>query len=157
MGVSTNALFFWGIALDEEEIDMPWGDEEDWEEHYASLHGINRPEVEWVEIQNENAFGKQYETATTEQRQALDAYYEAKKALITESPYEVIYHCSLDYPLVAVVLKRTHVSASRGYPTEVEMSVISEEEVAGLIPFITKLKLPYAGEMPKWQIASMWG
>ncbi|MDH3729551.1 MAG: hypothetical protein OES13_00295 [Acidimicrobiia bacterium] len=159
MGVSTDALLFWGIAFpdeydreEERDDDEPNPLRSDWETVYCEARGLKRPHVDWIED------GKHgWDPATPEQRQALDAYREARRQLIDACPCEITFHCSSESPMLVVALKRTLQKARRGYPVEPELSIISVDERAAFEEFMDLLKIPSDGHWPRWWLASYWG
>lgn len=75
-------------------------------------------------------------------------------------PYELVNYCSGDYPMYILAIKRTCLSARRGYPEKFspqELSLISQEEDRDLIEFCKKYEIPTNGENAGWYLSSYWG
>jgi len=143
MGTSTNANIFYGILLDEEQ-ELPWGlssDEEDKpedvEEWWLNLHGIKRDDLEqwndWRERVN-------------------------KHLAHNPIPFEEVNYCSEEYPMIALAVPRTVITATRGDPTTIEQwdFVCSAGE---LLHFAANIKKLGIVEMPtpRWYLSSYWG
>lgn len=151
MGVSTDGLLFLGILIDEES-ECPWEDEKDedgetgtwysWEDHYARLKGCPKPDVPY----------------DTPKNKALhSAYWDAKRKILEACAVEMDTHCSGEYPLWYVALKRLRWSASRGSPDSFEvLPVATDEDRAAVVEFCKLMDIK-CEEKPQWHLASYWG
>jgi hypothetical protein len=130
MGTSTDAIFFWGIAYEEEDHEG-WS----WEERYADTFGLHEPRVE-------DSAGR----AT---------YWEKKEQLVEACECKVGIHCSGECPFVFVAIKKSIAKARRGYPEEVKSMTVEPDWEAKLRDFCERMKMPW--QQPRWLLVSYWG
>ena len=150
MGVSTNAILFWGYTWKDEETRRPWTigkdcsddeedeeDEEDWEDRYAAAMGLERYDEE----------------ATEKQR---DQYWNAKQKLIEKSSCLVDTHCSCDFPMPYVAIAKSRILAHRGYPVkfEPEKLVVGEKWLEEINAFCRLMAIPIPRSAPRWYLVS---
>lgn len=145
MGQSTDALLMFGINLGEgEEIEWPAalvdGDEDssypDLEGYLAGKAGLVRPE------------GADYKAPE------WAAYWAAKRTAEEACPVDLVSHCSGDYPMWILAVRRTVQRASRGYPITPVVDQIDHGEVQALRAFCDETGLPWSE--PRWLLCSDW-
>jgi hypothetical protein len=139
MGVSTDAILFYGYVWDEE-TSAPWTigkdgdgeysdeDDEDWEKRYARLNGV-----------------------------ATD--YASRRQIVEECPVKVDTHCHSDAPMPFVCIKSSYICNSRGDMTRLnpEQFEVEEEWDDQLKKFCKLMGIPIPAEGPGWYMVSYWG
>jgi hypothetical protein len=146
MGQSTDGILFYGIAYDDD-LELPWeaeefeGEELDWEDWYAVQAGVERPTIPYEESEKVH-----------------EIYWDQKRNALEDQPIEIGTHCSCEYPMVYIAPKAINLSASRGYPLELDLvnlqSRVTPEVDAQIKTFCELMGLPYS--KPKWWLASLW-
>lgn len=138
MGISTNAILAFGFDLGEELPESLLGDSEyfDFEEWFAS-----------------NKFSEAEPPHGDYDRDWPD-YWRRKREAIAALPYDVISHCSGDYPMYFLAARGTDLTASRGYPAKVVMPEISSDAIEAMRQFCTEAGIEW--KEPDWHIFSMW-
>lgn len=152
MGVSTDAILFWGFPLDEG-VDFPWLDDEkyndEWEDYYLEQLGHEIPTFDWGSYES----SKRNEWAD---RDRYDNWRELKKRLIKESRCQIGYHCSDDYTLYYVCVAESETTAHRGYPKKIEFgNYDSGGWDEALMGFCEVLGITFYS--PDWYLVSYWG
>jgi hypothetical protein len=92
MGMSSDGILVFGIALDEDEqpkFMRDWMEDNDY---------FDFEEFLWTHL------GMQ------------DAEYEDRRKAVDSSPVDLVVHCSYDYPMYVLAVRGTDINASRGYP-----------------------------------------
>lgn len=176
MGVSTDAIIFYGYVWDEE-TSTPWtidsGDEdeesdddshddEDWEARYASKYGLTKPEKPFPDKGYDLKAGKPITNYTPEEQAIVDewkAYFDAKRKIVEASPCEVDTHCSGECPMPYVCVKDSYVCNSRGDYTELKPEQFEVEEHWNdqLKKFCNLMGITMPAGGPKWYLVSYWG
>ena len=146
MGVSTDAILFWGFFLTEDEEgeddEMPWLDEEyEWDTFYAKQLGIEEPTVP-------------YNRDDEEVVEIYHAYWRSNREAAKASGCDIAYHCSGDYPLYYVTVEESRIRASRGYPEEITDLCAAPEWHDRLQRFCKVMDIPW--QEPKWWLVSLW-
>lgn len=138
MGISSDAMLFYGFSADDE---GDWDSlaDKDWEELYAEKKGITPPTVEYSE-------------ATRVEWRAYQAKVREARA---NEPCEIACHCSDGCSIPYVYIKDTHVTASRGDPQEVKTLETDPAWRDQLKAFCDLMGIPW--QEPKWYIASWMG
>lgn len=155
MGVSTDAILFYGYAWDEE-TNTPWtigkddededsssDDEEDWEERYVRLKaGLIKPDT-----------GDKYDEKT------YRAYLDKKMEIVKDCQCEVGSHCHSEAPMPYVCIKSTYICNSRGDMTRLnpEQFEIDPSWDAELKKFCKLMGIAPPAEGPGWYMVSYWG
>jgi len=140
MGVSTNAILFYGIAYDDD-VEMPWEDEiMDPEDFYARARGAKIPTVE-------------YEM----DKRAHERFWDERRKLMRASGVEIGRHCSDRYPMLYLATRETEITAYRGFPKTVDPKGLVPPKDADkkLKDFCETMGLPY--RQPEWTLVSYWG
>jgi hypothetical protein len=146
MGVSTDAILFWGIVSTDE--DERWlrpsdedeeGDVPDWEARYAAAVGVPEPSEPYGE----------------ESKPLYHDYWDRKRAAIEASGCSMGTHCSGDYPMDYVTVVASKTRASRGCPQEIRSLEVGPDWEAKLRDFCAQLGIPW--QEPGWWLVSYWG
>ena len=135
MGISTDAILFYGVDFSENEglryEDLPFAEsgEEDFVDTLLRLSGGRRyPKDGWLE----------------DQKKAQENY-----------PFDVIMHCSYNYQMFALGLKSTKMVASRGDPVFFDNFITPDPvEVRQLQEFLKEYDVE---KTPSWILCSMMG
>jgi hypothetical protein len=134
MGTSTNAYITYGIDLGEEcKYGFPWFNED--EEDQECGDDVNDLFDEW----SNKVFGE------------------------GKSPYELVIHCSYDYPMYILTFKESSFYATRGCVEIFDPSKLLEEvdstKIEKLKDFLTKydIKDENGNSDTSWLLFSLWG
>lgn len=155
MGQSTNGELWYGFVF-EDGYEFPWdaapfeGDIDDW---WLAESGF-KPSVEIYDAADPSG----YKGGAKPTEEAISDYY-AEKRNFKEAhpcPVETVNYCSGDYPMYALAVCGTGMTAYRGDPKRVEGLGISPQEIAPLLEFCEKYNLKPEGESG-WYLSSYWG
>lgn len=147
MGTTTDAIIAFGFDLGgaEEGFEAPWYDAEekwegDWEEWYADIAGIKRPEHPY------ESDDKDWKRYTAE-----------KDKLLKNTKVTIDGHCSSEFPMYALVIGASITRASRGYPEKLKpLDKTTDPSWESSIKDFCKLTgLPF--KKPSWLLYSYWG
>lgn len=137
MSTSTDGILFFGFTFFEEDSgeDFPecLTEADGWEAYFAAQHGCVREE---------------------EKEDSYKDYYERKKALETAEPCTIRMHGGEGCFAHFVAIKKSLVSASRGYPVNVTCLTEEPEWRKQLEDFCKLMNIPF--QEPKWFLASLW-
>lgn len=136
MGTSTNAYLAFGVDLGEEYPEAFANEDDDFDWFILDQAGF--PDLE----------DGADEAATL-------AHYRKRRAVIDTFPYDMQTHCSYDYPMYFLCIRKTLQMASRGETTEVEFPEITEQDRKDFIDFCVRHGI--GAVEPKWHIFSLWG
>lgn len=150
MGVSTDAILCYGIAF-EEDHEFPWispdNDAEIWYyeviKEYVPLHRLYDDNGTYLE-----------DTPQEVQQAEWDHYREFKEQ--NPMPFEVVRHCSNEYPMYILAVPGTVKKASRGYPKEIGALHVDGEAFKNFAAFL-KVHGIVTDFNPQWLLASYWG
>lgn len=155
MGVSTDGHISYGIPFEEGQ-DFPWGEYE-FEQWWYQRLGF-KYSFECYDEKGDYLPGMTHEDA----RRRYDEY-DAFKKIHGKPPFDVINYCSDSCPMYMIVLRRTYVCAKRGYPSQLDPSImqVSPEERQTLIDFcrenIPQSEYPKFPPLePQWYLSSYW-
>lgn len=153
MGVSTDAILFYGYCWDEEwagllPSDEEGGDEAKWPKVILRRRGVANP---WDSYPSE-------ESRAADRRAELDAWYAAKAAVKEEYGCDIGRHCSGDCPMPFVSVGKVY-EARRGYPEEVASLEVGADWGERLERFMADLGIarPDGQDAPRWWLVSYWG
>jgi len=164
MGVSTDAILFYGHAFDTEGT-KPWlfdqdeqvdeDDDADWEDRYAFLKGLIAPR----ELYPERWLTKATPYTAEEQRIIADwgDYWTAKRKLLAECPVEIGGHCSDECVMPYVAIKQSVQRASRGYPQKAVTDHPESIDWDRQIKDFCDLMGIGTDTPPQWWLVSWWG
>lgn len=143
MGISTNAVLFYGYCWSKEQYatGYPYDDNpnEDWEDRYARLKGLARP--------------------ATGPYQDFSAFYAAKRDLLKEAGCMISAHCSNSCLIPYVAITKSVKVASRGNPVKLNGIILGYETGwdTRLGDFCTIMQINLDGMTPDWFLVSYWG
>lgn len=155
MGTSTNGQICFGVAFDEG-FEFPWTDEHDGDIDEWWIYGVHgfKHSVELFDASGNYLNGR--EPSTEERRRYFDE--RNKFASTRPLPVGLVNYCSGDYPMHAIVVPRTILTARRGDPAAFDPAslTVTDEERAALIKFCADhaIELP---QEPMWLLTSFWG
>lgn len=175
MGVSTNAILFYGYWWDEE-TQSPWeigrddkvtddsdDDENDWETRYALTKGCLPPSAPFPERTitptRENGWNstpKDYNVAEQSIIDQHSAYWEAKQKLVETATCLVDTHCSASCPMPYVAVRASVTNSRRGHPSEITSLTVDPAWNAALAEFCEELGIEVGNKKPAWWLASDW-
>jgi hypothetical protein len=137
MGVSTNAYLAFGFDLGEETPEA-WDGSFDESGYIAEKYNLVYPENKHRDSDE------------------VQAYYNKLFKLEKEFPVSVVSHCSGDYPMYFLAIKRTVKFARRGYPEQFkpEMLSVTEKEIQSLKDFCEEQDIEW--QEPGWHLFSNW-
>ena len=139
MGVSTDAILFFGFSAEDEEAWSEVFGEKEWEDKLAEKKGLLPPA----------------EAFSEKTRDAHREYWTKKEELVRAQGCDVGYHCSGDYPIPYVAIQESVVTAYRGSVKEVMTLEVKPGWRDQLKEFCTLLDIPW--QEPKWYLVSYWG
>lgn len=150
MGISTNGHIFYGICF-EEGFEFPWGDEEIEEWWTYKVHGFKHSfELYDAEGNNLNGVKPHPDLVTKyfQERRDFDATQEPL-------PVALVNYCSDSYPMYAIVVPSTALTARRGYPTAFDPGSLyaTIDERAALKKFIEDHMIK-TSSLADWFLAS---
>lgn len=152
MGVSTDGQLTYGIAF-EEETEFPWGEQEIEEWWIETVHGF-KPSRQIYDADGQYIGGKRPPDDVMNAHFAERQDFEKAHPL----PVELVTHCSYDYPMYILAPPGAHHSAHRGYPKEIDPTVlsVSADQHEALLKFCRDHGIEIPGQ-PKWYLSSLWG
>ena len=161
MGVSTDAILFYGIQYDDGESIISDENNEEYE---------NRLKDDWEDVVTEklgivdtsglfDAKGE-YAVSEGEERRKREAkwneYIDRKHGALEKLKAEIGVHCSYDYPMYYLASKKSMRIANRGNPIELGGDVTAMIEWdAEIKEFCDKFGLKF--KKPQWILCSLWG
>jgi hypothetical protein len=165
MTVSTDAILFYGYCWDEE-THHPWTigreddrdqDDENWENRYARVRGVDAPKALFPERTDEHGRPpKDYTAAEQAIVDAYLAYWDRKRELTGMSSCEIFTHCSNAFPMPYVCVKASRLHSSRGEMTEVKSLAVDPIWDLQLAEFCEVLGIRTEGRNPAWWLVSNW-
>lgn len=167
MGVSTNAVLFYGYCWDEERVRLvPEEYGGDWTHFLATRRGHKCP---WDELpkrlceRDAPDYVHDYikrnegiEAWKQENRAALDEWYAVRQAIEKEFGVELDSHCSGDYPIPYLAAKQY--TARRGYPVPVDATDLAAapDWDARLDRWLSEMGVEKPNPAPRWWLVSYW-
>lgn len=133
MGTSANAILAFGFDLGEE---LP----------EALTH---------IDPEDDDADGWEFDQWIVERLGLADQDYDVRRSAVQAFPFDLITHCSYDYPMYFLAARGTEQVARRGYPTAVAMKEATPEQVQAMRDFCAEFGIEWSE--PQWQIFSLWG
>jgi len=142
MGVSTDAILFYGICFEELGTgEYPWEIGYDgYDEWMASLYGLEPPEGDYSE----------------ETRPKYNRYWNEKQKILKGTGLEIGYHCSDQYTMYYLTVKDSEIRAHRGYPESLKTLEIGEDWDAKIRDFCERADFG-KDENVGWWLVSWWG
>lgn len=148
MGVSTDAILFWGLCFDEENV-YPWNqgnddpdDEEEFDpdKRYAAAVGIKEPHPE---------YHKQDDADWTQ-------YWDKQRKAVKAAGCDVGYHCSDECSMYYVCVSDSETKAYRGSPKEIKSLDVPDKWREMLADYCKKMGIK-TKQKPRWWLVSYWG
>lgn len=136
MGISSNAMLYFGFPVGEDE------------ERPSFLEGRD----------NEDGVTEDFDDMICELAGLpADAEYKARKAVIDASPAELQSYCSFEYPMFILCVRGASHLVHRGYTSEInsENLAVAPEKIAAFKAWCEANKIEY--QEPKWLLCSMYG
>jgi hypothetical protein len=160
MGVSTDAVIFFGYCWEEEQR-LIEGDEE-WPTLILLKRGEKNPWGDYpkglddLPFAESRAAGDKWSKAN---RAALDAWRAKRDAVEKEFGVEVGQHCSDSCSMPYLEIVSAGFMARRGYPEELDVSKLTEkpEWTAMLDRWLAELGIEKPQDRPRWWLVSWWG
>lgn len=164
MGVSTDAILFWGYCWTDEDR-LPWmtddddesvdntsdGGQDDPEERYAVACGVPRPTVEFPENEHDNSA-----KAKAARAEYLE-FWDKRDNVYKRAGCKLVYHCSDECTMHGVAITASVLEASRGNPEQVKSLETYPEWEQKLAAFCDKMGINVKKQKPKWWLVSYWG
>lgn len=168
MGVSTDAILFYGYVWKEEQdlLERVKGRKEDdeWPDILLRRRGIRNPwdgypNAEIRAIRNYEEQRWRGDAWMTEHRAELDAWDAQKQAVEKEFGVDIGTHCSGECSMPFVHIVEAGTSARRGYPEKLEPDALHIDPAwdAKLDRFLKELGLRKPQKNPGWYLVSYWG
>jgi len=162
MGQSTNGQICFGMEF-EEGFEFPWdlesdGDIEAW--WRDEIHGFKPKNNPFAET--ETGYRSDLDTEV-KRNKAVKAYFQERRDFeetMPDLPVEMVNMCSGDYPVYILSSSVLQMSASRGYPQEIDLDAINSCDFVkmhnDIIDFCNAhdIEVP---EDPKLYLSSYWG
>jgi hypothetical protein len=173
MGVSTDAILFYGYCWHDEahslwktddDDDDSAEDESDWETRYARSKGLSPPSAPFPERTvtptRENGWSstpKDYSAAEQTIIDQYKAYWEAKRKLVETASCLVDSHCAASCPMPYVAVRKSVTSSHRGYPNKITSVDVDPTWNAALAEFCKTLEVKIGNKKPSWWLVSNLG
>lgn len=165
MGVSTNAILFYGYCWDEEGVELlPEG--KDWDDVVAEKRGHFNPWQRFVEPTGHAKDMAEYKERERiakafgdEHRAEIDAYYAVEKAIREEFACDIGHHCSGECSIPYIYVKETHKVARRGCPETINPQDLLHKPTwnNALIAFCQELGIKWpTNQGAQWWLVSYW-
>ena len=150
MGVSTDAMLFFGFELEEHSEYEPPDSLPDCRDLYDVVEAWNKKH------RPTEPEGDDYRSPE------WAAWREARDEWEKTSPKYIVqgYHCCDSEPISFVCVGRLYRCASRGYPEKIDMSLLasfSAEDLNQLTLFCKWAGIPWPEDGAAWHLASWWG
>lgn len=167
MGVSTDAILFYGYCWSDEAHSL-WktdddNEEDSWEDRYARTKGLPPPSTPYPErtvpSTRENGWDstpKDYTAAEKAIIKQHTTYWDAKGKLVDASPCLVDSHCSASCPMPYVAVRKSVTLSYRGYPNKIASLDIDPAWNATLAEFCKTMDIKVGNKKPGWWLVSDW-
>jgi hypothetical protein len=158
VGVSTDAILFYGYVWEDEDSDPLGIGDKEWSEVVLEKRGEKNP---WHDYPAEDERlpyeerRKKGDAWAADHRAEIDAWYAKKRAVVAEFGVDVCRHCSGDCPMLYISTKE-HL-ASRGNPVRIESLVIEPGSNAKLDRFLQEFGVRPPASGLGWWLVSYWG
>jgi hypothetical protein len=143
MGVSTDAILFYGFPFGDEGEEFPWHKDQydnDWVQYYAEKIGIPIPTEEYSE----------------ETKKIFSEFWNKRNKAVEECECEIGIYCSYDYPMLYAAIQRFTVTTWRGDCNEVNTNrPVWPKEIDKLRDFCKLMGIEF--QEPKWYMVRLWG
>lgn len=151
MSQSTNGQIAFGIVYDEG-TEFPWSERDDFDDWWLNDICNFKPSREiWDEAGN-------FINGVRPEQSVINAYFNEKDEFLENHVclIEPLNVCSYEYPIYALIISSTKITASGGNPTvfEPDTLVVTDEEIQALKDFCETFNIPYSE--PSWFLSSLW-
>ena len=138
MGRSTNAVIAYGVQLEWEEDELPWGEET----------GFEGDPDDWLLALT----GTEPEQAPFSDDEAWARGREARNEAVAALPFEVIEHCCEEEPMYIIAARGSSTVAYRGSPEDLSTMRSQSFEDKGLVDILLKAGHPPLDDenTPRW-------
>ena len=154
MGVSTNAVIFYGILIDEDGCECQFNDVEDINEHYAKKIGWVSDDGGLFTDGNYTLFDNQADEKKA--RKIWEKNRDELHKITGDCDVELAYHCSGEYPMHYVGVKESETFARRGYPVQLDEETLNiEPDWADKLKDYCKI-MDIEYKEPSWHLVSYW-
>ena len=173
MGVSTDAILFWGYCWAEERSDLPGAsiyrdakprdedkeeeeeedEEEEWPERLLVARGIANPYTDAP------AFEPDWSAYRAKNAARFEAWHQAQSHIRAEFGCDIGSHAHIDYSMPYVCVDASYVVAQRGCPEPIDAQRmrVGDDWPERLRAFIEALDIvPPEGQEPGWWLVSYW-
>ncbi len=124
MGISSDAILFYGFSYDEE-IDLAdliededFQDDE-WDDYYCKKHNLIEPE--WPKDYESRAI----KALTPEESAERKVWREKKEEILSQCGAGIRFHCHGDYPIPYIYAKDSRVAAGRGDVVDISVEKLT--------------------------------
>lgn len=156
MGVSTDAILFWGYCWTEE-MAKPWdpegedASEEDAEGRYTRMRGEAAPSETYPKDADKSPEAERV-------RAAFSEHWARQRGMVKEAGVTVGRHCSDSCSMPYVAVAASEVEASRGNPEAVSTLAVGPDWRERLDAYCSFMGItPPEGQAPQWWLVSYWG
>jgi len=171
MGVSTDAILFYGYCWDDEhslwkaddDDNSDDDDKNDWETRYARTKGLLPPSkpfpdrtVAPTRENNWDSTPKDYNSAERAIIDQYSAYWDAKSKLVEAAPCLVDSHCSASCSMPYVAMRKSVTSSHRGYPSKIPSLNVDPAWNEALVEFCKTMEIKVGNRKPAWWLVSYW-
>ncbi|HSX22842.1 MAG TPA: hypothetical protein VLE97_08735 [Gaiellaceae bacterium] len=172
MGVSTDAILFYGYWWDDE-TSRPWTigtddddneEDDDWESRYARAKGCLPPKTPFpertVKPTRDNGWSSTPKDYSEAEQTIIDehrAYWKTKGDLVEAAPCVVETHCSASCPMPYVAIRASLTKSYRGSATEITSLAVDPSWNAALHEFCALMGIATEGKHAGWWLVSDWG
>jgi hypothetical protein len=168
MGVSTNAVLFYGYCWQDEcrlfDDSQGWdrlaalkrGHKDPWDDFPKDLGDSSHPNY----VRDYHARNAAIEKWKAGHRAELDGWHELLRGIEAEFGVELDSHCSGECPMPCLYVKGTETTARRGYPVEMNPDTdfaIGADWQAKLDRWLAEFGVEKPHPEPKWWLVSYWG
>lgn len=159
MGVSTDAILFFGYVWDEE-LELFEEHKGMWVEALLEKRGIISPWKNFPEedrslpYEQRRKFGDMW---VQDNRLAIDRWNEAKAQVEEEFDVDFDTHGSGDWHVPYIFIKQSRIVAHRGYPQEVLSLSEHRDWLEKLDAFLDIFGIEKPHTVPGWRLVSYWG
>jgi hypothetical protein len=166
MGVSTNAILFYGYCWTKE-TSRPWeigsdGDAADtddgWEERYARAKGCVPPRDKFPDRVAADGYSTPTDYSGAEQAiiDQHETYWGEQRKIVEAATCCIDTHCSGECPMPYVAVKVSRTIARRGYMKEITLLAVNPTWDEALAEFCASMGIKTAGLKAAWWLVSDW-
>ena len=154
MGVSTNGIVAFGVAL-EEGVTLPWESDPDFDDDIETWwFSVNKYEGRLSPFTDLGEYAPGFSRGDPR----IDQYFEDRRNWLKGNPLPIQLqnYCSDSCPMWAACVPDTIVTAFRGYLEALDFEAMGTPDATKLVEFLEKHEIEYEGQ-PGWLLMSYWG